>query len=94
MEDNNIIAAIMGGCQCSEEQAREYLQGEVANLQDLARIGDLRTGDMENACDSVGIEYDFVPYFAEQVGDIVPECLEEWEDEDDAEYAEFTSEMC
>ena len=46
---------------------REYLDAEVRNLRELRDANDLREGDLESACDNLGIEQDFLPFFCESL---------------------------
>lgn len=58
-----IIDRICTSCGCDKETAREYLDAEVRNLRELRDANDLREGDLESACDNLGIEQDFLPFF-------------------------------
>jgi hypothetical protein len=59
----SIIDRISNSCSCSREEAEEYLESEVQNLRELMELGDLRSGDMETACQSLGLENDYIEYF-------------------------------
>lgn len=61
--ENTIIDTIRSSCNCSELEAREYLDDEIRNLQELRELNDLRYSDMEVACDNIGLEHDYVQYF-------------------------------
>lgn len=60
---DSIINSICNTCSCNDEQAKEYLDDEVRNLRDLQELGDLRSSDIEVACDNLGVEYDYIEYF-------------------------------
>ncbi|GAB6008790.1 hypothetical protein [Dysgonomonas reticulitermitis] len=59
----SIISAIGNSCSCDSRQAQEYLEDEIRNLRELRDLDDLRSGDMEVACDNLGLERDYVEYF-------------------------------
>jgi hypothetical protein len=59
----SIIDRISNSCSCSHEEAEEYLEGEIRNLRELVELGDFRFSDMETACESLGLENDYVEYF-------------------------------
>ncbi len=62
-----IIEQITLTCSCDEETAREYLESEVSNLQELSALGDIRESDFEVACENLGLDYDHVEYFIDRV---------------------------
>ncbi len=62
-----IIDRICTSCGCDKETAKEYLDAEIRNLRELRDADDLRAGDMESACDNLGIEQEFLPYFCESL---------------------------
>lgn len=62
-----IVQNIMQACNCSEQDAKEYLQGEINNLKDLRDANDLRHSDLELACSNLGIDYDYIQYFINQL---------------------------
>lgn len=61
--ENSIIKRICNSCSCNEQEAREYLDDEIRNLQELKELDDFRYSDMEVACDNLGLEQDYVQYF-------------------------------
>ena len=60
MMETIIIDRICTSCGCDKETAREY-------LRELRDANDLREGDLESACDNLGIEQDFLPFFCESL---------------------------
>lgn len=62
-----IIERICNSCSCNEQEAQEYLDDEIRNLRDLQSVDDLRYDDFEVACQSLGLESDFVQYFTMQL---------------------------
>ena len=62
MEDS-IIESICNSCNCSELQAKEYLQDEIQNLEDLRDLNDLRYEDFITACENLGVENDYTIFF-------------------------------
>lgn len=58
-----IIDNICNSCSCTPQQAQEYLDGEIRILRDYQKSNDLRHSDFEEACKSLGLENDYVPYF-------------------------------
>lgn len=62
-----IIERICNSCSCNEQEAQEYLDDEIRNLRDLQSVDDLRYDDFEVACQSLGLESDFVQYFIMQL---------------------------
>lgn len=62
-----IIVRICNSCGCTPEEAKEYLGGEIRNLLDYRDADDLRAEDFAQACDSLGLEHDFIPYFIERL---------------------------
>lgn len=67
MED--IVNAVMHGCNCSESEAREIIESELDNLCDYVQCGDLRPGDIEDACHNIGVDSDYEFYFIERMAD-------------------------
>jgi len=63
-----VIEKVKIGCSCTRSQAEEYVADELRNLRELADGGDLRYSDFEQACSNLGIDYDNVEFFIEQVG--------------------------
>lgn len=68
----NIITLITKTCSCSEKEAQEHLDNEIRNLRELKELeaedlGTLEYRDFEYACDNLGIEYDYVEYFMNQL---------------------------
>lgn len=63
MMENSIIKRICNSCSCDEQEAHEYLDDEIRNLQELRELDDFRYGDMEVACANLGLENDYVQYF-------------------------------
>lgn len=61
--ENSIIKRICNSCSCNEQEAREYLDDEFRNLQELRELEDFRYSDMEVACNNLGLEQDYVQYF-------------------------------
>ncbi len=59
---NSIIDGICNSCSCDRNQAEEYLDDEIRNLRELRDLDDLRSGDLEVACDNLGLEHDYVEY--------------------------------
>jgi hypothetical protein len=59
----SIIDRISNSCSCSREEAKEYLESEIGNLRELMELGDFRFRDMETACESLGLDNDYVEYF-------------------------------
>ena len=45
------------------EEAQEHLDHEIRHLRELQDLGDLRENDFEEACQSLGLELDYIPYF-------------------------------
>lgn len=60
---NSIISSICNSCSCNEQEAREYLDDEIRNLQELRDLDDFRYDDLELACANLGLEHDYVQYF-------------------------------
>ena len=50
----NIIDLICNSCSCGKEEAQEYLDDEIRNLQELQEDNDLRSEDFEIACSNLG----------------------------------------
>ncbi|EKC74742.1 hypothetical protein LEA_05596, partial [human gut metagenome] len=44
----NIIDLICNSCSCGKEEAQEYLDDEIRNLQELQEDNDLRSEDLRN----------------------------------------------
>lgn len=63
----SIIDGICNSCSCDRKQAEEYLEDEIRNLRELRDLDDLRSADMEVACDNLGLEHDYVEYFIENI---------------------------
>ena len=63
----NILASIQVACNCTEEQAQEYLQAEFRYLEDLQKANDIRYSDFEQACTNLGLDYDHIQYFINQL---------------------------
>lgn len=61
--ENLIIKRICNSCSCNEQEAQEYLDDEIRNLQELKELNDFRYSNMEQACNNLGLEYEFVTYF-------------------------------
>ena len=61
--ENPIIKSICNSCSCNEQEAKEYLDDEVRNLQELRELNDFRYSDMEQSCTNLGLEQDYVQYF-------------------------------
>ncbi len=59
---NSIIKRVCNSCECTEEQAREYIDDEIRNLRELRDLGDLRYSDVEVSCDNLGLDHDAVEY--------------------------------
>ena len=53
----NIIDLICNSCSCGKEEAQEYLDDEIRNLQELQEDNDLRSEDFE------GLDQDWQIYF-------------------------------
>lgn len=64
---HSIIDGICSSCSCNRKQAEEYLEDEIQNLRELRDLDDLRSGDMEVACNNLGLEHDYVEYFIENI---------------------------
>lgn len=64
---SNIIKRICNSCCCNEQEAQEHLDGEIRNLKEMQRLNDLRYDDFEVACDSLGLDHDYVAYFIEVI---------------------------
>lgn len=62
-----IIEKICNSCSCNKQEAQEYLDDEIRNLRDLQAVDDLRYNDYEVACQSLGLDFDFVEYFITQL---------------------------
>lgn len=62
-----IIDNICNSCSCTPEEAKEHLNSEIRNLRDLQDANDLRYNDFEDACKSLGLDCDYVPYFISAV---------------------------
>lgn len=67
MNEERTVELVRDSCGCTERQAREYLADEVRHLRDLYAAGDLRHGDLMEACRSLGLETDYTLYFAERL---------------------------
>ena len=52
----NIIDLICNSCSCGKEEAQEYLDDEIRNLQELQEDNDLRSEDFEIACSNLGLD--------------------------------------
>ena len=52
----NIIDLICNSCSCGKEEAQEYLDDEIRNLQELQADNDLRGEDFEIACSNLGLD--------------------------------------
>lgn len=63
MERNHIIESICAVCHCTTRHAEEYLDNELIRLRALYDAGELCYGDLETACSSLGLEYDYAEYF-------------------------------
>lgn len=63
----NIIENICISCSCNEQEAKEYLDDEIRNLRELQSLDDLRYNDFEVACQSLGLESDFIQFFIMQL---------------------------
>lgn len=61
--ENSIIKRICNSCSCNEQEAQEYLDDEVRNLQELKELDDFRYSDVKVACNNLGLEQDYVQYF-------------------------------
>ena len=69
----NIIDLICNSCSCGKEEAQEYLddeirnlqelQADIRNLQELQADNDLRGEDFEIACSNLGLDQDWQIYF-------------------------------
>ena len=59
----NIIDLICNSCSCGKEEAQEYLDDEIRNLQELQEDNDLRSEDFEIACSNLGLDLDWQIYF-------------------------------
>ena len=59
----NIIDLICNSCSCGKEEAQEYLDDEIRNLQELQENNDLRSEDFEIACSNLGLDLDWQIYF-------------------------------
>ena len=55
----NIIDLICNSCSCGKEEAQEYLDDEIRNLQELQEDNDLRSEDFEIACSNLGLDLDW-----------------------------------
>ena len=55
----NIIDLICNSCSCGKEEAQEYLDDEIRNLQELQEDNDLRSEDFEIACRNLGLAQDW-----------------------------------
>ena len=64
---NSIITGICNSCSCSIPKAQEYLDDEMRYLRELKTLGDLRLSDFEMVCEGLGLEHDYVEYFAENL---------------------------
>lgn len=62
-----ILASIQVACNCTEEQAQEYLQAEFRYLEDLQKANDLRYSDFEQACTNLGLDSDWIQYFINEL---------------------------
>nr|DAE55323.1 MAG TPA: hypothetical protein [Caudoviricetes sp.] len=62
-----IIKRICNSCSCNEQEAQEYLDDEIRHLRDLQSVDDLQYDDFEAACQSLGLESDFVQFFILQL---------------------------
>ena len=90
----NNIASI---CSCSLQEAKEYLDGAIYNLQELKLKGDLRLQDIRNECEGLlGVTYNtlFMQYATEMTQEEnIPQELKELhahdEDEDIEDGSEF-----
>lgn len=60
---NSIINRISISCNRNEQEAQEYLNDEIRNLQELRELDDFRYSDMEQACANLGLENDYIQYF-------------------------------
>ncbi len=63
----SIIDGICNSCSCSRKEAEEYLNGEIQNLRELKELDDLRFSDIVTACEVLGLEYDYMEYFIENI---------------------------
>ena len=59
----NIIDLICNSCSCGKEEAQEYLDDGIRNLQELQEDNDLRSEDFEIACSNLGLDQDWQIYF-------------------------------
>ena len=59
----NIIDWVCNSCSCGKEEAQEYLDDEIRNLQELQADNDLRGEDFEIACSNLGLDQDWQIYF-------------------------------
>lgn len=65
-----IIETISLSCNCTADEAREYLDNEVRNLRELGDVDDLRESDIEQACSGLGLELDYMEYFINRLAGI------------------------
>lgn len=63
----NIVQLVSNSCSCSEDTAREYIEDELRNLDDLLKVSDLKVSDVEMACNNLGLDLDFMDYFIERL---------------------------
>lgn len=59
----NILEIISRTCSCTMTQAAEYLDGELDHLRRLLSMNNFHYQDLEAACENLGLEYDYIPFF-------------------------------
>jgi len=62
MTEREIIERICGSCDCDEMTAKEYLDAEIRHLRQLHEVDDLRPSDIEQSCNDLGIETEYIEY--------------------------------
>lgn len=59
----DIIGTISQNCNCSRMQASENLHAEIDHLRELMSLNDFHYEDLETACENLGLEHDYIPFF-------------------------------
>lgn len=96
-EKLTLLKRIMEECSCSLQEANEYLDGAIRNLQELKLEGDLRTSDIKNECEGLlSVTYNplFMQYASEMTREEnIPDDLKELHAHDEDEEFEDESEF-
>lgn len=59
-----IVQRISKSCNIGFDAAKLELNSELQNLRELIELDDFRTNDIYQACDNLGLEYDYAEIIA------------------------------